>query len=486
MVQLRVDGNDTGSIVLERYLVFAMTCLALLCWGVICVVSRRPGDMALVVFLAASATMIAATAVTVWRFHRTGQRIPFIWLFLSALLLRLLSLYGEPLFEDDYYRHLWDGYQTVVTGDPYSIAPAVFFDLDVPEIFEPVLSLSNYPEIASVYGPVTQWVFALGYLIDAAKVWPLQMLAGLADLAVLVLLYRLGARNVLLFYAWSPLLLKEFSLTAHPDIFAILAMVVSMYAVKKQRAWLAGIALGLGFGAKVFAILVLPYLLSSRLSLRHWVSLIAGFVVTLVAITLWYGSLVIWVPEGLRAMADSWLFNAGLYLLLLNFFEFQTIKYILLGGFFLYGLVTFARRILRLLRLRNEKNNEVATQAPLEPSANLQWVESASAFRGDWLFLVFLLALPVINPWYVAWLLPFATLYPRWWTWVLSYCCMLSYWHGANAGISGAGSLWLPPVVVAVEYLAVVAVTGIAWFLTRRFFVRRFSSLDRYREFTGA
>ena len=142
--------------------------------------------------------------------------------------------------------------------------------------------------------------------------------------------------------------------------------------------------------------------------------------------------------------------------------------------------------MLRLLRLRNKNNYEVGAQTSLEQSADLQWVESASAFRGDWLFLVFLLALPVINPWYVAWLLPFATLYPRWWTWVVSYCCLLSYWHGANAGISGAGSLWLPPAVVAVEYLAVMAVTAIAWFLTRRIFVRRFSSLERYREFTGA
>lgn len=478
MVQLRLDRNVTGSIVLERFLVLAMACLVVLCWGVVCVVSRRPGELALVVFLAASAIMVVATAVTVWRFHRSGQRIPFIWLFLSALLLRLLSLYGDPLFEDDYYRYLWDGYQTVATGDPYSIAPAVFFDRDVPEIFEPVLSLINYPEIASVYGPVTQWVFALGYLIDAAKVWPLQLLAGLADLVVLVLLYRLGARNALLFYAWSPLLLKEFSLTAHPDIFAILAVVASMFAVKKQQAGLAGIALGLGFGAKVFAILVLPYLLASRLSLRHWVSLIVSFALMLIAITLWYGSLVIWVPEGLRAMADSWLFNAGLYLVLLKFFEFQTIKYILLAGFFCYGLVTFGRRILRLLRLQNERNEPVSAQISVDQLANAQWVDSPSAFRGDWLFLVFLLALPVINPWYVAWLLPFATLYPRWWTWVLSYCCLLSYWHGANAGISGAGSLWLPTAVVAVEYLTVIVVTGIAWLITRR--------LPGYREYAGA
>lgn len=474
MVQPQVDRNVTHSIELNRFLVFATTFLVLLSWIVVCVVSRRPGEMALVLFLAASAVIMVATAMTVWWYHRAGKKMPFIWIFLSALLLRLISLYGEPLFEDDYFRYLWDGYQTVLTQDPYSLAPALFFDRDVPEVFEDILSLINYPEIASVYGPVTQWIFAVGYLIDAAKVWPLQLMAGMADLAVLVILYRLGARNALLFYAWSPLLLKEFSLTAHPDIYAILAVMVSLYLAKMRLAWLAGVALALGFGAKVFAILVLPYLLSSLLSLRYWISLMGAFVMTLLAITLWYGSLLIWVPEGLKAMADSWLFNAGLYLVLLNFFEFQTIKLMLLAGFFIYGLFTVAGRLLRLKNAAANQNAEIAV--PVKEWRSSQW-----GFRGDWLYLVFLLALPVINPWYVTWLLPFAALYPRVWPWLLSYGCLLSYWHGANAGITGAGSLWLPPAVVAVEYISVMALAAIAWILSRRF-----SELAAYREITGS
>ena len=445
-----------------------MTLLIIVSWLAVCILSQRPGIYALDLFLSAAAIMLLATIVVVRRFHLAGQRIPFLWIFLTAALLRFVSLLGVPLFEDDYFRYLWDGFQTVTTQDPYTLAPAVFFDRDVPEIFEPILSLINYPEIATVYGPVTEWIFALGYLLSPGQVWPLQLFAGLADLGVLLLLYRLGAGNALLFYAWSPLLLKEFALTAHPDIFAILGLIGCIYVLSLRQTLLAGVILGLGFGAKVFAILALPYLLTLKWSVRFWVTFLGAFAATLLAITLWYGSVLIWVPEGLRAMADSWLFNAGLYLALLKFFEFQTLKYLLLAGFMVYGLLSVLLRLHRLLGAASAKPAE-------EQGAG--WHSAGFGFRGDWLFLVFILALPVINPWYITWILPFATLYPRCWSWALSYFVLFAYWYGTNAGLSGAGSLQLPVSVIIVEYTAVLAVSLLAWIVSRR--------LPHYREFAG-
>ena len=427
--------------------------------------------------------MLVATVLVVWYLHKNSTTMPFTWIFLTALLLRLLSVYGEPLFEDDHYRYMWDGFQTATTNDPYTLAPAVFFDRDVPEVFEPILSLINYSEIATVYGPVAQWVFALGYLIDAAQIWPLQLLAGMADLLTLVLLWRLGAGNALLFYAWSPLLLKEFALTAHPDIYAILALVIAIYTAKKHLPVVAGIALGVGFGAKVFTVLALPYLLSARWSVKYWVSILGSFVLTLLAITYWFGTFKIWAPEGLLAMADSWLFNAGLYIVLLNVFDFNTIKIILLACFVCYGLYTFIKRLKRVyaseaLTAEMEHPQSAAQLQTSVRHQSVEWSQSAHGFRGDWLFLMFLLALPVINPWYVAWLLPFATLYPRYWTWAVSYFCLLSYWYGANVGISGAGSLLLPTSIIVMEYIAVLLTTTVAWIVTRQ--------LKHYKEYTGA
>ncbi len=420
-------------------------------WISVCVISRNPGALALPQFLVLSAAMVLCTVAVVWHHHLHEIQIAFRWVFISALILRLVSLIGEPLFEDDYFRYLWDGLQTATTNDPYTLAPAIFFDRDIPELFEPVLSFINYPDVATVYGPVAQWLFAIGYFIAPAEIWPLQLLAGLADLAILFLLFKLGAGNALLLYAWSPLLLKEFSLTAHPDMYGVLGLMLSVYAVYRHHAVLGGLALALACGAKVFAILAVPYLLTRTMSVRFWSRFIAAFAVCIAVITAAFGSIRIWAPEGLMAMADSWLFNAPLYLLLLKFLDFQTIKLLLLSVFIVYGFIVFLRRL-------KVKQNTDKDSVP-----SFKWQSSSAAFRGDYLYGLFLLALPVLNPWYVVWVLPFAVLYPSFWAWTASFAVLLSYWYGVNVATAGASAFDQPHwSLIAVEYATIIVVPLIA------------------------
>ena len=54
--------------------------------------------------------------------------------------------------------------------------------------------------------------------------------------------------------------------------------------------------------------------------------------------------------------------------------------------------------------------------------------------RGDWIYGLFLFAAPVINPWYVLWLLPFAVVYPSFWAWTASWALLLAYITGLNLG----------------------------------------------------
>ena len=223
--------------------------------------------------------------------------------------------------------------------------------------------------------------------------------------------------------------------------------------MKRNQYWLAGVALALGVGAKIFAVLALPYLLSQRWSPRYWSTILGWFFVTLALITLAFGTVTVWTPEGLKAMADSWLFNSAVYLLLLEVLPFQSIKLLLLGIFAVYILLTGLYR----LHMARSSALQSGFEMPTEQSTNM-WQDSRYAFRGDWLFMLFLLALPVVNAWYVAWLLPFATLFPRWWSWGLSYFCLLSYLTGANLGYLDQTALELPTLIVAIEYLAVIGV----------------------------
>jgi len=219
MVQSNVTDSDLNVGAHSNFVFFSLFLLTALLWASICITSRQPNSTALIQFLLGTGAMMVCGAIVVWYYQLRNQKIAFRWIFISALILRLISLLGEPLFEDDYFRYLWDGFQTATTNDPYTFAPTVFFDQDIPEIFEPILSFINYPDIATVYGPVSQWIFAFGYLVEAGEIWPLQLMAAIADMLVLCVLFKMGAGNILLLYAWSPLLLKEFSLTAHPDIY---------------------------------------------------------------------------------------------------------------------------------------------------------------------------------------------------------------------------------------------------------------------------
>ena len=87
----------------------------------------------------------------------------------------------------------------------------------------------------------------------------------------------------------------------------------------------------------------------------------------------------------------------------------------------------------------------------------------------NWVFMLFLLSLPVINPWYVAWILPFATLFPRWWSWTASAVVLMSYWYGSYVAATGASALELPLPVIIAEYGLAVLIPLFAWMTGRLF-----------------
>ena len=168
----------------------------------------------------------------------------------------------------------------------------------MPALFQGVLDGVNYPELPTIYAPVTQVVFLVAYWVEPASVAALQAILIAVDLATVLLLLRLApARNVLL-YAWCPLVVKEIAFTAHPD-------------------------------------------------------------------------------------------GVGICLLL--------------------AAIVLARKVF------------VATASPRRAAA-----------IGDWLFGFLLAVSPVINPWYLLWLLPFAVVFPSFWAWTASAAVLLSHITGLN------------------------------------------------------
>ena len=170
-------------------------------------------------------------------FRKTGEPFPVGRLLFWAVGFRLCGLIGGPFYEDDFYRYLWDGYRFATAGTPYGAAPEEFFiDPAVPAVFQGVLDGVNYPELPTIYAPVTQLLFLVAYWIKPASVAVLQAILITVDLIVVALLLRLApARNVLL-YAWCPLVVKEIAFTAHPDGVGVCLLLAAVVLARRSAA----------------------------------------------------------------------------------------------------------------------------------------------------------------------------------------------------------------------------------------------------------
>ena len=393
-------------------------------YAALALLARQLGEPDLRAFLVLAAWTGLPAFGLFFHFHRAGEPFPVSRLLFWAIAFRLIGLVGGPFYEDDFYRYLWDAYRFAVAGTPYGTAPEEFFvDPAVPVLFQGVLDGVNYPELPTIYAPVTQVVFLIAYWIKPASVAVLQAILIAVDLAVVVLLLRLApARNVLL-YAWCPLVVKEIAFTAHPDgvgVGLLLAAIVvardpigasspqtrggsddrPRSAERHHRWWISAALLGLAVAAKTFALVLAPLILL-RARLRHWLLFVATAAAVYVPFVVMGGTDL----TSLLTFARDWEFNSAVFALLKTALAPSGARVVVALLFAAF----WAAYVLRYTRGRER-----------------------GIPRGDWLFGVLLVLSPVINPWYLLWLLPFAVVFPSVWAWTASVAILLSYITGLN------------------------------------------------------
>lgn len=347
-----------------------------------------------------------------------------VWVILLwALCFRVVGVLASPILaEDDYFRFMWDGFQFAETGSPYGKAPADFFEDE--GIAEPVGSLLydiNYPELPTIYGPVMEVVFLVGYVVGPAS---LVVLKGLFVLFEGLLLYFLSyflTVRWLLVAAWCPLLVFETSFQAHPDVIGVAFLAGAVWASRRERPWAAMVFLALATGAKPFAVLVWPFVVGRGSWFRQGVF----FAVMLVGIYLPFS---LGSGDGgavsLGAMARHWEFNSLGYAVFRGFFgEWAR------GVSLLVFVVIYVALLVGFWRGGGDKE-----KAPV-----------------DVVYGSFFLVSPVINPWYLLWLLPFAMLRPRAWSLMALGVVGLSYATGLNLGDGSLGEFEIPLWVKGLE-----------------------------------
>ena len=413
--------------------------LSLLAYGYLCWKSQAYGQAGLDDLLISSIVAFLAS-VFVWNLMRNYE-LPILDVLVFAVAFRIVGLFTFPVLEDDFYRYLWDGFVAFEHGNPYDTAPSEWFIRDVPVVVEGLLDTINYPDIATVYGPSLQWLFAFSYWIAPAELWPLKCLLFVADMALIFILLRLAPARHIVLYAWSPLVIKEFVITMHPDLIGVTLLFGALLAYRTRSDISMGVLLALAAGVKVFALVIVPFLLLLRW--KAWL----GFALTVIAISLPFGLFSAWVPEGLTVMGQAWLFNAVLYELFGPFLSFSALKIALLILFIVFGGAYGLRWLLNYWQADSPRDLP----------------------RGDILFALLLIVLPVFNAWYMVWLLPFAVIRPSAWAWMASFALLLSYGSAINLPAGLGASLQdyqLPTWLLCLEFGLIMV--ALAWDLSRR------------------
>jgi hypothetical protein len=293
---------------------------------------------------------------------------------LLAAIWHVEFLRSPPGADDDVHRYLWDGRLQRLGYNPYLVVPGdpAFRGLHTPE----TLSLNN-PDLPSPYPPGAQLFFRAVAAIQESTFALRRAFVLCEFLIVLVLLNELRRRqreHLVLAFVWNPLLAIEVAGSGHIDIVGALLLVVSAAALARRWRATAAVTFGLAVAVKFLPIVLLP-LYWKRVRLRDALLAVAVVVVLYVPF-LDHGR----IPTGsLSTYVQTFRFNGPVFAAL----ELAAPAQILAALAVLAGFAVATR-----LRVAGPE---------------LRW----DAFA--WPMAASLLCAPVVFPWYLLWLLPFAT-----------------------------------------------------------------------------
>ena len=331
--------------------------------------------------------------------------MPLTAIVIAAIVFRISLLFSIPTLSDDIYRYVWDGRVQWAGINPYRFTPEAQELVHMRDAL--IFPKINHPELPTIYPPIAQIAFWVGYGISGG-IMGIKILLACADLIagwlLVCLLRHLGQRTQwVLIYLWHPLVVVEIAGNGHLDSLGIAALLAALYLFLKGRDRIALSALGGAVLVKFFPLVFLPNFVRRKGWLpTNWSALLMVPCVVLLGYLpyAWTGASVL---GSLGTYAQHWSFNSAAFDILI----------------LLCGNGQIARGIIGLL-FSGVVLLLVWKRVPLLRCAYL----TAAAF---------VLLTPTLHPWYVVWLIPFLVFYrqPPWIVFsllvVLSYHILIQY-----------------------------------------------------------
>lgn len=321
-----------------------------------------------------------------------------------AILARGVALALTPAFSEDVFRYVYEGRLVWVLGPgaPFAHAPAAGPTLGLPPaLIDEAWLRINHPEISTIYPPFAQLVFAvaggLGDLFGGGHLLLLRALLVLADLGTWGLLakaLRKLGRPAAESLTWGacPLVILEVAREGHADSLSALGLALGLYGFVAARPRLGYVGWAVAALAKLNGLVVLPA--AVRTTRRGLGAALA--LCTLLAVPwLLAGSD---AGRGLGEYATRWRAGDGAFTVLLAVAEAA-----LGGDWTRIGEITVTKH--QLARVFTAGLFGLAALVVLAPAAPKVRVPT----RAGTLLLLLLLLSPTLHPWYLLWVLPFAT-----------------------------------------------------------------------------
>ena len=399
--------------------------ITVLAWTALALASHRLAPVPITFTLAILAVAWGAAFAASGPAAVPSRKLLLAW----SALAHLVACTSAPVYEDDHWRYLWDGHVFATRGTPYGVAPLDWFArADVPVAMGRVLDGINHPELPTIYGPIPEWAFLASHAVSPGERWPLQLLLVACSLATIAMLAPRAGRWAPL-VAWCPLLVFETGVHVHFESLGLLALTGALIAAERQRGVWAGVLAAIACLTRPFAgLIALP------LALRGGWKVVVGALVTLIAIALpfvWRGHGI--GLESLGAFLTHWEYDSSLYALLHTAIgDAARLVCAALLALGIAGLLVIGRR------------------------------EGAAWPRGEWMLALFFLLSPIVNPWYVLWLLPFVAIRPTRWGFTALAAASLAYVNGWNLPGASPGyehPSWLRPL----QYGVVVLAAALDW-----------------------
>ena len=340
---------------------------------------------------------------------KNNSKILYI-IFAFAILYRLTVFNLEPLHDNDIYRYHWDGKVASNGINPYKYSPN---NEKLKKLRDNNYWMVGFKHIPTIYPPFAQSLFKAGYFIDKNNMLGIKLIVLIFDIStvfIILLILNLLQKNPanLILYALNPLIIKEFSNSGHIDAIAVFFVTLMVYLYLKSKHKSAAVFLCLSILTKLYSIVLLPVFFIKK-------------PVTWIIIT--FICLIYYLPyindvkslsifKGLFTYTEFWLFNPGLFDIVNVFFSLFFKNHFFITRIVFAVSLLFLTMALAIIFHDSEKEKKI--------------------YLAFWVLGFLLLSSPVINPWYICWIVPFLCIYPNL-SW-LFFCFLvnLSYTYWIN------------------------------------------------------